>query len=227
MKRAHIITLSLIIFSLTFQSCFEIREKIVLNRDGSGTFSMIIDMSEIKSMVEAFAEGEESDAESPLANMEEEFSGTKEQLENIQGITNIELVSENDGYVVTTRFDFSSIDALNEAMNVVYEDENEYGEKTRYYTFKRRKFERTSAHNLLDVLKKEMDAEEMNAEGLDMATLFADVAYVNEVSFNDRTVRKVNKDAVEVSEDGSSMTLTRYIFREGEDLSMDYKLKLK
>jgi hypothetical protein len=178
-------------------------------------------------MVDAFAEGDDNEAESPLANMEQEFRGTQEKLEEIQGISNVALISENDGYIVTTRFEFTSVDALNEAMNVVYEDENEYGKLTDYYTLKRRRFERTSAHNLLDQLKKELDSEEMDTEGLDMATLFADVAYVNEVQFNGRTVRKVSKEAVKVAEDGSSLSLTRYIFKEGEDLSMDYKAKLR
>jgi hypothetical protein len=227
MKRTNILSAFLILVTLSLQSCFEIREKLELNSDGSGTFSLIIDMSEIKQMVDAFAEGDDNEAESPLANMEQEFRGTQEKLEEIQGISNVALISENDGYIVTTRFEFTSVDALNEAMNVVYEDENEYGKLTDYYTLKRRRFERTSAHNLLDQLKKELDSEEMDTEGLDMATLFADVAYVNEVQFNGRTVRKVSKEAVKVAEDGSSLSLTRYIFKEGEDLSMDYKAKLR
>ena len=226
MKKAIFSIVSVMVFSLLLQSCFEIKEIVTINKDGSGTFTMAIDMSEVKAMIEGFSDGEEEGG-SPLGEMQEEYEETKAKLEVIEGISNIQFTTENDGYVITTSFDFVDIDALNTGMNVVYEDENEYGERTEYYTLKRKNFERTSNHNMLNELKGEMDSDEIGGGDIDMAEMFSDVAYVNIVVFTDRKIKKTSSDAIEVSEDGSSMTLKRFIFREGEDLSMNYKVKVK
>ena len=226
MKKTILSIVSVIIFSLLLQSCFEIKEIVTINKDGSGTFSMSIDMSEVKAMIEGFSEGKE-DTGSPLGKMEAEYEATKSKLEVIDGISNIQFVTENDGYVITTSFDFADVDALNRGMNIVYEDDTEYGEISEYYKFKRKNFERTAKHNMLDELKGEMDSDEIGGEDIDMSEIFSDVAYVNIVKFTGRKIKKTSTDAIEVSEDGSSMTLKRYIFREGEDLSMDYKVKVR
>lgn len=127
--------------------------------------------------------------------------------------------------MISTSFDFSSVDALNSGMNVVYEDE--YGSKTEYYKLKKKTFERTPSHNLLDQMKHEMGSEDYEAQGMDLSAIFSDVVYVNEVTFTDRSIKKTNNEAIEISEDGSTMTLKRFIFRENEDLSMDYVIKVK
>lgn len=226
MKKTILSIASVLILSLLLQSCFEIKEIVRINKDGSGTFSMSIDMSEVKAMVEGLSQGEE-DSGSPLGEMEAEYEATKSKLEVIEGISNIQFHTENDGYVITTSFDFADVDALNKGMNVVYEDENEYGEITEYYTFKRTKFERTSAHNMLDQLKGEMGSGELGGGDIDMAEIFSDVAYVNIVEFNGRKIKKTSSKDIEISEDGSSMTLKKYIFREDEDLAMDYSVKVR
>lgn len=226
MKKTILSIVSVLIFSLLLQSCFEIKEIVRINKDGSGTFSMSIDMSGVKAMMEGLSEGED-DTGSPLAEMEKEYDATKSKLEVIEGISNIQFLTENDGYEITTSFDFADVDALNKGMNVVYEDENEYGEFTEYYKFKRRNFERTSAHNMLDELKGEMGSDDLGGGDIDMAEIFSDVAYVNIVEFNGRKIKKTSSKDIEISEDGSSMTLKKYIFREGEDLAMDYAVKVR
>ncbi len=225
MKKTILSIVSIFVISLLLQSCFEIKEIVTINKDGSGTFTMSIDMSEVKAMLESFSDGEETG--SPLGEMEKEYEATKFKLEVVEGISNIKFTTGNDGYVITTSFDFADIDALNGGMTVVYEDEVGFGATTEYYKLKGKNFERTSAHNMLDELKGEMDSDEFGDEDIDMAELFADVAYVNVVTFTGRKIKKTSTEAIEVSEDGSTMTLKRYIFREGEDLSMNYKVKVR
>ncbi len=227
MKKTIISLVSVVIFSLLLQSCFEIKEIIKINKDGSGTFTMSIDMSEVKSMVESFSDSKSDDTGSPLAEMQEEYEATREKLEMIEGISNITFLTENDGYVISTGFDFSNIDALNRGMNVVYEDENEDGTQTEYYMLGKRSFERTLSHNLLEQLKGELGSGDKGIEGMDLSQIFSDVAYLNIVTFTDRKIKKTSSDDIEISEDGSTMTLKRFIFRKDADLSMDYKVKVK
>ncbi len=227
MNKTILSIVTVMIMSLFLQSCFEIKEIITINKDGSGNFTMSIDMSEVKEMVENFSGGKNDDKGSPLAEMQEEFEATREKLAIIEGISNINFVTENEGYVISTGFDFNNIDALNRGMNVVYEDENEDGTQTEYYKLKKKIFERTLSHNLLDQLKEEMGSGDIGAEGMDLATIFSDVAYVNVVTFTDRKVKKTSSDEIKISDDGSTMTLKRFIFRKDADLSMDYKVKVK
>ncbi len=227
MKKTLISLASIVIMSLFLQSCFEIKEIVTINKDGSGTFTMSIDMSEVKAMVESFSAGKSDNEGSPLAEMEEEYDAIQVKLAMIEGISNINFVTENDGYVISTGFDFENIEALNRGMNIVYEDENEDGSQTEYYRLKKKNFERTLSHNLLDQLKGKLGSGDLGAQGMDLATIFSDVAYVNIVSFPDRKIKKTSTDEIEISEDGSTMTLKRFIFRKDADLSMDYKLKVR
>ncbi len=70
---------ALMIMSLLLQSCFEIKEIITINKDGSGTFSMIIDMSEVKAMLESFNEEDSDQTDSPLGEMEKDYEITLER----------------------------------------------------------------------------------------------------------------------------------------------------
>lgn len=97
MKKTIISIAVVIIMSVFLQSCFEIKEIIRINKDGSGTFSMVIDLSEVKAMIEGFNEGEDNTSESPLAEMEEEYVAIKSKLEVLEGISNITFVTENGG----------------------------------------------------------------------------------------------------------------------------------
>ncbi len=226
-KKTIIGIAGVVIMSLLLQSCFEIKEIITINKDGSGTFSMIIDLSEVKTMMEGFSEGNSAESESPLGGMEEEYEAMKSKLEYIDGISNIERLTENDGYLVSSSFDFANIEALNKGMNVIYEDENEDGSITEYYKLKGKNFERTALNNFLEDFKEEMGTEELADEDMNLSEIFTDVSYVNMVTFKDARIKKSSNSDIEISDDGSTMTLKRYIFREDADLSMDYVLKVK
>ncbi|MEX0986029.1 MAG: hypothetical protein WD052_01040 [Bacteroidales bacterium] len=223
----RIIIVIVFLSSLMLQSCFEIREIVKFNKDGSGTFTMTIDMSEVKQMLAGFGGSEEIESSSPFQNMETESAATMKRLRETDGLSNINFISENDGYVIITSFDFSDIDALNRGMDVVYDNESEYEGTPDYYKFRRRKFERTSSHNFLDKVKKEFTTEDMATEGMDLSALFADVVYVNKIIFEGKKIKKVRSGHPELSENGSMATNRYLIFNEENEQSLDFKLRVK
>ena len=227
MKKLRFIPAAIMLFALSLQSCFEIREILTINKDGSGSFSMIIDLSQVKSMLEGLGGGEEGETASPFADMQEQFESTRASLEQIEGISNISFTSEMEGYVVRSSFDFASMEALNRGMGVVYEQDGESEGMTEYYKLTKKNFVRTTAHNFLDQVKNELGGDEMDIEGMDIAALFSDVAYVNEIVFNGWTIKKVKSGKIEVSDDGAKAVNRYLIFGEEADQSLEYELKLK
>lgn len=227
MHKSKIWVLLIFAAALNLQSCFEIREVVTFRENGSGSFSLSIDLSQVKQMMQGFGRQEEMEGDSPFQNMETEYHKTREKLEDVDGITNMRFISENDGYVITTGFDFSDVSALNIGMDVVYENETEFEAVPEYYRFKRRNFERTASHNFLDLVKKEFSGSDMSVEGMDLSTLFADVAYVNVIHFEDRKIRRVKSGDVEVSEDGATATNRYLIFNEAVDQELEFRLRVR
>jgi hypothetical protein len=213
--------------ALSLQSCFEIREVVTFREDGSGSFRLSIDLSQVKQMMQGFGQQENSEEGSPFQNMEAEYEKTREKLAVVDGISGMKFISENDGYVVTTGFDFSDVSALNKGMDVVSENASGSGEIPEYYKFNKRSFERTASHNFIDLVKNEFAGNNMGVEGMDLSTLFSDVAYVNQIHFEEKTVRRVRSGNVEVSEDGSTVTNRYLIFNENAAQSLEFKLKVK
>lgn len=227
MKRtAALLTLAMLI-AFTCNSCFEIRETVRINKDGSGTFTMSIDLSQVKAMLEGLGGGDDAEGGSPFADMEKEFESTRKLLEEINGISNIQFVSKNDGYVVSTSFDFASLDALNEGIGIVYEQEDPALASSDFYIMKKRSFERTESHDFLDMVKNELAADEMGVEGMDLAQLFSEVTYVNEIFFEGQNVRKVKSGKAVINSNGNGVKNTFYIFKDSEEQSLEYKLRIK
>lgn len=227
MRKKQFLLLSLFIAALLMQSCFEIRETLKINKDGSGSFILSIDLSQVKLMLEGFGGGDDSENTSPFENMEEEYESTRAELELIEGISNISFTSEMDGYIIRSSFDFSSIDALNRGMDVVYDNASEDGDVPEYYKMSKKSFERTANHNFLEMVKEELGTEEMQVEGLDLASLFSEVAYINEITFNGKTIKKVKSGLAVVSEDQSSVSNKYFIFKTDIDQSLEFALKIK
>ena len=225
MKKSFLLVASLLLSALFLQSCIEISEKLSVLRDGSGSYELTIDMSEMKEMIDAMG-GMDENAESPLAEMEKNYTPIMEELKTLEGISNVEVITDESTYIITTRFDFASQEALNNGMVIVLEDSTDADQVDSYYILRRRAFIRTPEHNILIQLKEALSSEMQNQE-MDMGQLFSDVTYVNEIEFPDRKVRRTTSDDVVIKEDKTGASIEKYIFREGEDLDLEYKIKLR
>ncbi len=225
MKKSFLLVASLLLSTLLLQSCIEISEKLSVLRDGSGSYALTIDMSEMKEMIDAMG-GMDENAESPLSEMEKNYTPIMEELKTVDGISNVEVITDESTYIITTRFDFASQEALNNGMAIVLEDSTDADQVDSYYILRRRAFIRTPEHNILIQLKEALSSEMQNQE-MDMGQLFSDVTYVNEIEFPDRKVRRTTSDDVVIKEDKSGASIEKYIFREDEDLNLEYKIKLR
>ncbi len=227
MKNTRLSIIVIITSTLLLQSCFEIRETVRLRNNGSGSFSIAVDLSNVRHMMESFAGTDNPAESSPYKNMEKQFSITSKKLEGVNGISNIQLHSQKGGYLVMSSFDFASIEALNAGMNIVYENDDDAAEAPDYYKLGRRKFERTTAHNFMDLVKSELNSGQAKTGGMDLSLLFSDVVYVNKIIFDDKTVRKVRAGYADISDNGSAIVNRYYIFRDDKEQSLEFKVRVR
>lgn len=121
----------------TFSSCLTIYEKYTINKDGSGSFEYIIDMSELYSLLESMA-GETDMEGIEKTDINESFREMIPELRTIEGISNAQVKGDTDKYIFGISFDFSDDEALNRAMDLILDDKN--SENQKYVEIKRKKF---------------------------------------------------------------------------------------
>lgn len=98
-------------------SCLTIEDTYDLNKNGSGTMTTVIDMSEMKSLMQMAMEEQAEGAENPMSDMN--FDEMKSLLVDQEGLSNVEIVENMDDFVFTVRFDFEDMAALNRGLGAM------------------------------------------------------------------------------------------------------------
>lgn len=95
-------------------SCLEIQEEVSLNKDGSGSYLMAIDMSEMMEMLQGMMSGNEEVMEQAgMGKMDSTLQESANKLREIAGISKVKHSVE--GFSFSIGYDFASISALNSA----------------------------------------------------------------------------------------------------------------
>ncbi len=222
MKRSPVLTsvfALLIVFLAT--SCFQIREKIFFKSDGSGSFELTMDMSQMMAMMQGFADsmGEDMESEEEGESQDTTFNAQIPKLEALAGITKVTTSSSKEG-VSTLKFDFKSIDVLNQALNVVYETEKnpEVGE-VKFFTMEKNKVVRHEGFDLFKEITKSMkdemgaqEDEDFDLKSSPYAAMMSGMGYTTEYQF-DKKISKYSNKAALLSQDKKSITIS-YMFME-------------
>jgi hypothetical protein len=117
MKIKKIVLAALVIFSLS--SC-NVYRTINFNADQSGTMENKVDMSSMMSLM-----NENGGGSNPMGSMGDlkELEKTKGDLSNVPGISNVQVNYDTTG-IITTSYNFNSIEALNTALNSGFSSQN-------------------------------------------------------------------------------------------------------
>jgi len=138
-------SLLFIIFIFTLTSCFEIREEMDIKNDGAGTYSITLDMSKSKNMLDMAEQMAENDDKIPFSEIDSAFIKSAEALNTMEGISNAQGIKDRENYIFITKFDFKSIDALNDALNEM--NKRKYPELENFpivYKYEKKVLERTN-----------------------------------------------------------------------------------
>ncbi len=218
-------------------ACFDIQENLFLKKDGSGTFSFVVDMSQMKSMMamfddagKAFSGKEDSQdkknkSKKKSANdkLSSTFEITRRKLINTEGISNVKIIDDTTSYTFGIRFDFKNIAVLNEGMNKLFDDDTASDKKPiTYFEFKDNQLTRLEALDSKSILGKSSsltdNANEGNSENplFKIDQLFGTVSYSTNYEFENKIASTKNESSL-LSSNMQKVTLKVFPFASAKD----------
>ena len=247
-KFKNLFVVALAVAAMTLSGCLHILEEVTFKGSGAGTYTMTLDMSEIKGMMEMFkgmgtdslAENsdEKTDPMMPaggdngMSEMGQQLSNVAETLKGVDGLSNVKEINDTASFKFGYSFDFVDVAALNKAMKIIGKEK--YDSKVdEVFKYSGKNFERLSAGDLGEEIKKALaEGEDADTEGnMDMIkTFFSDMTYKQVYHFPDRAVKKSSNELSEISDEGHTLTITLKPFDEEEQkkkLSVGTVVKLK
>ncbi|MEM7374326.1 MAG: hypothetical protein AAF587_37375 [Bacteroidota bacterium] len=114
-KLRRVLTIFLCVALIPLTSCLDIKEKITLKRNGSGTYSIKVDMEEMMSMLQGFMSQDETGELNIFDTMDSTLREQVIQLRSVPGLTNVSHQSENFTFRIS--YDFDKVETLNEALS--------------------------------------------------------------------------------------------------------------
>ncbi len=228
--RKHRIYLLILFLLLTQSACFEIREKITINKDGEGTYSMVMDFSSSKKMFQMMmdlANTKEGNAvgleENPLNGLDSAFVALSGELNLIRGISNARGIKNEKDFLFGIELQYNDIDALNLALNKLDQGNSDIEGKP-YYIYERKgRLEKTATFNLKN-LTNEMVPKKDGSSNSDLdaqlQALYDDVTYTMIIQTEDAKIRNFTNEAAELSEDKSTLVYSKTL-KELKAMGMD------
>lgn len=102
-----------LLISLTLVSCITFEENYYLKKDGSGSFEFKVDMSQLVGMMKAFEGMDQGGDEKATEAID--FNKEVDKLKAIKGITNVQVLEDEEKGLFSMSFDFKDYEALNKA----------------------------------------------------------------------------------------------------------------
>ncbi|MBC7776754.1 MAG: hypothetical protein H7246_15070 [Phycisphaerae bacterium] len=200
MKSLFLAVLTISMTALT--GCLHIIEEATFRNNGSGTYKMTLDMSEMKGMMDMFkgmggdstamnmgadstsiqGEGDytppadaASPTENPMGSLGEQMSSVASTLQGVAGITSVVEIKDTSTFSFGYSFDFADVASLNRALKIINKDKYE-AKVDEVFRFNGKSFERLKAGDLGEEMKKAMmengGGEEGEEGSMDMFKMF-------------------------------------------------------
>ncbi len=219
-------SLSLVAFlAFCLSSCFDFKEEVTINKDGSGSFIQTVDLGNNPMIQMALNMQSDSakNANKGMNKMDSTLEETKARLSKVQGISNIKTASSSEGMKFSVMYDFDDVNALNEALNAM-QDKDENGEvkmMQKQYSFKKGQFSRANVFamggsgmdmsELMGGKKGDDDVEKTEEEKAQMKQMmqmfFGNANYTYVLHVPNKVKSYSNKTNTDVSEDKKTLTM--------------------
>ncbi len=195
-------------------SCFEIKENIRIREDGSGTYSFLMDMSQMKPLFTLSRDFKRSMADSsarvkntsavpnPMLQMKAKFDALRPMLEGAGGISDYKTVCDTTAYIIGATYSFKDIESLNNSINVLRASNGSSGAiETKHYSFDHKHFEKIN-----DISKANLGGTTSKNDSL-TNELFRGARYTLTCTF-ERKIKDVSNPLYFISADGKTLLYT-------------------
>lgn len=209
-KRSRLLTHLLVIFmAFSFTSCFHIIEDIFFQKDGSGTYSIVVDMSQIANMMELMGSGDNKEMEEAMSGMVSEFEMVKKRMEALNGVSNVKQEVDKETLIFSTSFDFDDLKALNLGMSEYFMDrEGGQTETHTFFTYRQGKLVRSDKDLMSEALLEA--TQEEGDQSIDPEVVFSDVYFETKLRFA-RGYRAFSNEEYQTA-DKNTLTWKKYLF---------------
>lgn len=210
--------------AISLTSCFDLKEEVTINSDGSGSFIQTIDLGNNPMMQMALNMQSDSakNANKEMNKMDSTLEETKEKLSKVKGISNVRIATATEGMKYTVMYDFADVDALNRAINASKEEkEGQVKVMQKQYSFKKGEFTRANSFSMGDngmdmseIMggKKDDDENQTEEEKAQMKQMmqmfFGGANYTYIVHVPNQVKSYSNKANTTISEDQKTLTMT-------------------
>ncbi len=211
---------------LVATSCLTFEENYTFNADGSGEMELILDISQIASLI---PEGPERDS---LFLIGEVFTEMEAQMEDLEGISNLQIIEDRKNSRLGISYDFADLDALNGALNAVLVaesvDDNHQFFKQEGNSIVRTNLPATKGLTLVDGIAQSLMAE-MGGEEEQVNYVLESMNYEMNMDFASRVKVVYSEAEVEVTDEERQQvelkTNFNSIMKDRDALSASFVLK--
>jgi len=193
LKINYLYRLLLFLPLLTLTSCFDIIEEVNLNEDGSGTFSLTVNMSQSKSklitaMLLDSVEGHKVPKREDIKKQINEIAFAAQKTE---GIKDVKTVQDFDNFIFSFKCSFSSLTAMN---NLIEEIKKTHHAKD-FLTSGTKHFEYDKKNNIyIRHGNYSIGQEYSKLKSIDKSIL-SNAAFISISRFNKEVVSTINSNA--------------------------------
>ncbi len=213
-------------------ACFDLQENLYFKKDGSGNFSFIVSLGDLKSMMSMFENGKSDDntgksqrtKKSSNEKLSNNFESTRKKLMKIDGITNVKTIEDTVNNKFGLSFNFKNVGVLNSAMNRLFEDDTatEKSPDIVYFQWKDNQLIRNEEIDSKSIIGKSGDftkdskkrSETLLPFSLDQ--LFGSVSYSSSYEFEQKISQSANPNAA-LSSNMKKVTIKCYPFAAEKD----------
>jgi hypothetical protein len=179
-------------------ACIQINEEITLEANESGQMSWTMDMKGMRTLMESMGAGDTGET---TGKMDSTFQEMKTKLESVEGISNVQQISNADEMTFGVSFKFQNLAVLNQAMAVIKDGKEDSKQKDELVMSKK-KLTRTVANPNMG---GETDLENMKDSDLEMAKMFLDGASYNMVIHLPRKAKKASNKYAKIEDGGKTV----------------------
>ena len=228
----------LLLLSLSVSGCFEIKEVLSINKDGTGKYSLVMDFNQSKAIFQMILEMANSESSftselggNPLNGLDSGFQEMSAYINSLQGISEAVSIRDENSFKFGMSFKFENIESLNLALAEM--DASDLKTNYRpYYQYSKGRLEKSDFFNLENLGKEILSEDLQKSLGEDsysqqLKDLSASVNYSIVIRTDGKIRRFSNEDAV-LSQDKRELVYSKtlkQLMGNGIDISNEIRFR--